>query len=148
MVDAFLNIILRFQWFMQTFAKKSLKATREEATQVPSTFGPAFPLSTIRTFAQRSPALLLDTLRKNQGKKTGSNCSDQRDSSTPEMKKLRIIRFARQNDASKEQLGFFASHSGSALNPNVKSSRGCLSGIDLAVAARKDNGMNQAIVLG
>ena len=40
---------------MQTFAKKSLKATREEATQVPSTFGPAFPLSTIRTFAHRSP---------------------------------------------------------------------------------------------
>jgi len=59
------------------------------------------------------------------------------------MKKLRIIWFARQNDASKEHLGFFASHSGSALNPNVKSSRGCLSGSDLAVAAREDNGMNQ-----
>ena len=64
------------------------------------------------------------------------------------MKKLRIIWFARQNDASKEHLGFFASHSGSALNPNVKSSHGCLSGSDLAVAAREDNGMNQAIVLG
>jgi len=69
MVDAFLNIILRFQWFMQTFAKKSLKATREEATQVPSTFGPAFPLSTIRTFAQRSPHFCSTPCAKTRGKR-------------------------------------------------------------------------------